>query len=188
MKVWMIRHGQSETNKAGLWTGWLDVPLTEEGRADAALAATILSKTKFDKIYTSDLQRARMTAEIAIPGCTYECTPMLREVNVGDIAGKPLGILTEQQRAAIAREGYSVVGGESKEQFADRIGAFMRLLESVSCESIAVFAHNGVVRKFLDLVMEIDAPRKKMIFGNCGIAVFEYSNSTWRLYSWINLK
>ena len=69
MKVWMIRHGESETNKEGLWSGWLDAPLTEKGKGDAALAGEIVSRIKFDKIYSSDLLRAKSTAEIVIPGC-----------------------------------------------------------------------------------------------------------------------
>ena len=77
MRVWMIRHGESETNKNGLWTGWLDAPLTEEGKRDAALASEFVSRVSFDKIYSSDLLRAKSTAEIVIPGCQYEATPML---------------------------------------------------------------------------------------------------------------
>ena len=50
MKVWVVRHGESETNRDGLWTGWLDVELTEKGREDAAKAGKILAGTSFDKI------------------------------------------------------------------------------------------------------------------------------------------
>ena len=58
MKLYLIRHGESETNKNGLWTGWLDVPLTEQGKEDAASASKIVSSVPFDKIYSSDLSRA----------------------------------------------------------------------------------------------------------------------------------
>ena len=97
MKVWVIRHGESVTNRDGLWTGWYDAALTEKGKQDATLAREYLSKVKFDKIYSSDLQRARNTAEIAIPGCVYETDASLREVNVGDIAGKPLAAMLESE-------------------------------------------------------------------------------------------
>jgi broad specificity phosphatase PhoE len=48
---------------------WLDVALTEKGKTDAASLSDILHGVSFDKIYSSDLSRARNTADIAIPGC-----------------------------------------------------------------------------------------------------------------------
>ena len=83
MKVFVVRHGESETNRNACWTGWMDVALTQKGREDATLARRLLSGVKFDKIYASDLQRAKCTAEIAIPGCQYETSALLREINVG---------------------------------------------------------------------------------------------------------
>ena len=72
MKVFMVRHGESETNRNGLWTGWLDVSLTEKGREEALQVGKMLSKINFDKIYVSDLSRAKVTAEIALPSCIAE--------------------------------------------------------------------------------------------------------------------
>lgn len=183
----MVRHGESETNRDGLWTGWLDAPLTEKGRADAASASKLLADLPFDKIYASDLLRARTTAEIAIPGCTYETTPLLREINVGNIAGKPLGIVASREGISWNKDGYVQFGGESRSQFAQRIGAFMKQLETEDYENVVVFSHAGVIRTFLDLVLGIDVPRKNMFCGNCAVAVFEFHNSHWRLHSWINL-
>ena len=71
MKVYVVRHGESETNKIRHWTGWLDVALTEKGQNDALFARSVLENVHFDKVYTSDLIRAMQTAEIAIPGCCY---------------------------------------------------------------------------------------------------------------------
>ena len=187
MKVWIVRHGESETNKQGLWTGWLDVPLTEKGRADAASAGKLLSKVTFDKIFSSDLQRAKNTAEIAIPGCKYEVSKMLREINVGNIAGKPLAVARGSDDQLLTKDGYGCFGGESKVEFRKRVAEFMKILESESYENVAVFSHAGFVRTFLDTVVGIEHNRKKIACENCAIAVFEYTNSDWRLYSWINL-
>ena len=89
MLVYLIRHGESQSNLDKIWSGWNDVPLTEKGKLDAKKAGEYLDGIKFDKIYSSDLSRAKNTAEIAIPGCEYEQTPLLREINVGEIVGKP---------------------------------------------------------------------------------------------------
>ena len=187
MKVWLIRHGESETNNAGLWTGWLDVALTEKGRQDASRVSKTLSGVKFDKIYSSDLRRARTTAEIALPGSKYEATPLIREINVGSVAGKPFDSVVNSEGVYMNKDGYTAFGGESYKEFTERAVAFMKMLEAENCENIAAFSHGGFVRKFLELVIGAAIPRKNIYSGNCVVAIFEYCNQTWRLHSWINL-
>jgi 2,3-bisphosphoglycerate-dependent phosphoglycerate mutase len=61
----LVRHGQSEWNALGKWTGWQDVPLTDQGKREARKAAQSLEGLTFDKAYTSNLSRAQQTlAEI----------------------------------------------------------------------------------------------------------------------------
>lgn len=187
MKVFVIRHGESETNKNGLWTGWLDASLTEKGKAEAEQVGRLLSKVNFDKIYASDLSRAKATAEIALPACEYETVVGLREINVGSIAGKPLSSVKDSDKEQLRKDGYRIFGGESREEFGNRVMAFMKRLEGQSGENIAVFSHAGFLRKALDTVLGVDVPRNKMLCKNCAVAVFEYSDHTWMLHSWINL-
>jgi 2,3-bisphosphoglycerate-dependent phosphoglycerate mutase len=59
----LIRHGQSEWNALGKWTGWHDSPLTERGKEEARAAARALEKVTLHKAYTSDLTRAKQTLE-----------------------------------------------------------------------------------------------------------------------------
>ena len=187
MKVYVIRHGQSVNNREGLWTGWMDVPLTEKGEKDAELASKILSGVNFDKIYSSDLIRARRTLEIALPGCEYETSPIFREVNVGSIAGKPIIPFTEKEKIAFGEKSYAAFGGETKEEFRGRVEGFMKKLEASDLGNVAVFAHAGWQRTFLDLVIGINLPREKVMCKNCTVGIFEYENGQWRLHSWINL-
>ena len=187
MKVFMIRHGESETNRNGLWTGWLDVSLTEKGREEAAQVGKMLSKINFDKIYVSDLSRAKVTAEIALPTCEYETVSALREVNVGNIAGKPLNSVKNSDKEYVRKGDYRIFGGESQEEFGNRVRAFMNTLEGENCENIAVFSHAGFLRKVLDIVLDTEIPRKNMLCKNCAVAIFEYNNLKWSLHSWINL-
>ena len=151
------------------------------------MAAEIASKVSFDKIYSSDLVRAMSTAELVLPGCKYETSAMLREVNVGNIAGKPLNVIVDSNNRTMNKNGYSRFGGESKAEFKARTQAFMKMLESEPYENVAVFAHAGVLRNFLDIVLGVELPRKNIRCNNCAIAIFEYADSNWRLYSWINL-
>ena len=186
MKLYMIRHGESETNLAGCWTGWMDVPLTEKGIADARGVRPILERVSFDKIYTSDLGRAERTAEEAIPGCRYEATPLLREVNVGSFAGQPFSSLTEEVRDRIAERGYGDFGGEYHESFAERVRSFFSLVEASPYENVAAFTHAGLLHCALEVVMGIHIPRNRISCANCTVAVFEKKPTGWWLYSWIN--
>ncbi|MBR4016809.1 MAG: histidine phosphatase family protein [Oscillospiraceae bacterium] len=166
MKVWMIRHGESEANKLGVWSGWQDARLTEKGREEAARVGATLSRVKFDKIYASDLSRAQNTASIAIPSCTYETTPLLREISVGSLVGKsPASIQNAKDLLALC-SGYEKFGGESKEQFRERVASFQEILETQNCENVAVFTHMGVIKSFLNLVSALRSPGK-----NCALKI-----------------
>jgi len=58
----LLRHGQSEWNKRNLFTGWVDVPLSSEGIAEALAAGALISEIPIDIIITTTLVRAQMTA------------------------------------------------------------------------------------------------------------------------------
>ena len=187
MKVFIIRHGESEANKKRLWTGWLDVPLTEKGEADAMLAREVLSGVNFDKIYSSDLVRAKRTAEIAIPECEYEATQLLREIDVGTLMGKEYYPIVCSDGRSVMDVGYAEFGGESVDDLGKRVSEFMRVLENCGCERVAAFSHGGYMKKFLDVVLGTSLPRQSVCCNNCTVAIFEYGDSRWKLHSWINL-
>jgi len=187
MRVYVIRHGESETNLSASFTGWMDVALTEKGKEDARRAGEMLKGVTFDKIYASDLHRAMHTAELAIPGCSYETSPMLREVGMGTLEGKPIASLTDEDRANVAKDGYTVFGGESKTAFHNRISGFLQMLSESEQGTVAVFAHGGWLRGMLDQVIGLTLPRNRISCNNCAIAIIEYTGEHWKLHSWINL-
>jgi 2,3-bisphosphoglycerate-dependent phosphoglycerate mutase len=65
-KLYLLRHGESFANKANLFSGWLDVGLTNKGVREAQKAGKLLSDVKFDEVYSSNLSRAYMTAMIIL--------------------------------------------------------------------------------------------------------------------------
>ena len=187
MRVYVIRHGQSQTNQQKTWTGWMDVPLTAKGIEDARNVGEMLKNVPFDKVYASDLIRAVETARNVLPGKPVQTTSLLRELDVGTLAGKPWSFLTDEDRARIFREGYVRYGGESQRVFYDRVLAFKKELEGLDAENVAVFSHNGWVRAMLDTVLEVRLPRKHMFCNNCAVTIYEYNKNLWKLHSWINL-
>lgn len=187
MKLYLIRHGQSETNLRKCYTGWGQAELTEQGRADAVSIRPLLEKVRFDKIYASDLIRAMHTAELAIPGCRYETTPLLREVGMGSLEWQPIAEMAADMKAKNTAElGYAMYGGESREQLVERARNFLELVRSRGDQTVAAFSHWGLIGTVLDEVMGIRLPKAHLVCKNCTVGILEYENDTWRLHSWIN--
>ena len=91
----LLRHGESEWNKANLFTGWVDVPLSETGRTEAARGGTLLAENDLlpDVVHTSVLRRAIQTAELALGEAGRSWIPVrrswrLNERHYGALQGK----------------------------------------------------------------------------------------------------
>jgi len=93
VKLALVRHGQSEWNVLGLWTGWTDVLLTEQGHQEARQAGELLKEIHFDQGFTSKLKRAQQTMDeildvIGQKDLAVEEDAALNERNYGDLTGK----------------------------------------------------------------------------------------------------
>ncbi|MBQ8341530.1 MAG: histidine phosphatase family protein [Clostridia bacterium] len=90
-RIILIRHGQSEANKARIFAGHTDAPLSEKGRAQAQAAATyLLAHEHIDAVYASDLSRAMSTARPTAEafGLPIHPEPALREIFAGAWEGR----------------------------------------------------------------------------------------------------
>lgn len=87
--IYITRHGETDWNKEHKIQGHTDVPLNEEGEKQANILRDELKDIKFDKVFSSDLIRAKRTAEILTleRDLEIETTNILREVNYGDFEG-----------------------------------------------------------------------------------------------------
>ena len=190
MKLYLIRHGESETNSKRMWTGWLDVNLTEKGIEEAKSVSNFLKDVKFDKVYSSDLTRACKTCENALPDYEYEKLEILREINVGDLQGRTFEYCNSTYGEALEEHkktgDYSSYGGENPEEFSKRLHNFADMVLKSGSENIAAFTHGGVLRRFLTHVVGLSAPASLMPCHNCTIAIFEHDGEKWALHSWIN--
>jgi len=185
MKLFLVRHGQTTGNFQKIYVGQTDVMLTEAGREQARAIRPILAKFSFDKVYSSDLQRAVDTQELALPFENPIRTPLLREIDVGSVAGKPLGGIFDgaPERVRLERD-YSYFGGESRTMACDRVRRFLAELEADPCENVAAFAHNGICGSMMRILLGEQISLLPIHTPNCGIHVFEFANGTWKLRAW----
>lgn len=79
----LLRHGQSQWNLENRFTGWVDVPLSEQGKKEASEAGLKLKDVKIDKVYTTPLQRANMTFRLAWEGMNDKRYPIFRYLEGG---------------------------------------------------------------------------------------------------------
>lgn len=86
-RLLLVRHGTTDANVEGRFLGQTDVPLNATGREEAAAVAERLRRTRFDAVVTSDLLRARQTAEAIAGGAPVVLEPRLREIHLGDLDG-----------------------------------------------------------------------------------------------------
>ncbi len=91
----LLRHGESDWNAKNLFTGWVDVPLTEKGQAEASRGGTLLTEAGVlpDVLHTSVLRRAIATAQLALDACERHWIPVrrswrLNERHYGALQGK----------------------------------------------------------------------------------------------------
>src|SRR3954451_2062272 len=91
----LLRHGESEWNALNQFTGWVDVPLTEKGRAEATRGGTLIAEAGYlpDILHTSVLRRAITTAHLALDAAERHWIPVkrswrLNERHYGALQGK----------------------------------------------------------------------------------------------------
>lgn len=189
MKLYVVRHGQSEANLEERHAGWRSVPLTACGRQQAEMAQRNLSGVVFDRVYCSDLQRAKETAAIALPDCTPVYTPALREICVGKLDGLTFAECEKRYGqdylAAEQRQDFSAFGGEAGEEMRQRIHSFLAEVEKLqNVERVALVGHEGTVRETLNYVLGTVIPLEHMEIQNASVSVFALGADGRKLLRW----
>ena len=151
--LFLFRHGETQWSKSGQHTGRTDVPLTENGRAQAAALRKVVEHVKFQLVLTSPLSRARQTAEIAGLGAQAQACDELTEVDYGEYEG----ITTVDIRKSAP--GWTVwthpcVGGETLESAASRV---VKVIERTQAANgpVALFAHGHILRILTAVYLEL---------------------------------
>jgi len=143
-QVYLVRHGETAWSISGQHTGHTDIPLTERGEQAAQELSTRLKDLTFAKVFTSPLQRARRTAELAGFAESAEADSDLMEWDYGNYEGRrTLDIQAERPGWRLFEDGCP--GGETRVEVTTRAARVIdriRTLES----NVLVFAHRDILR------------------------------------------
>ncbi len=177
----LVRHGESEWNAKGLWTGWTDIPLSVKGREEARNAGELLRDIHFDLAYISVLQRAKQTWEEIqkIIGQT-DLQPIedkaLNERDYGELTGKNKWQVKEQvgeeEFLKIRRSwDYPPPNGESLKMVYARVIPYYEnniLPNLKEGKNVIIAAHGNSLRaliKYLENVSDQDIPNLELATG-----------------------
>jgi probable phosphoglycerate mutase len=142
VELCLVRHCATEWGEAGRIQGRTDVPLSDAGRAQARTLAGTLSAADFSGVWSSDLQRARETARLAVGAAQPD--PRLRELDFGELEGRTWDETPPAvQRSMMEFDGFTAPGGESVREMRTRVLDFVA---SLPPGSHLVFTHGGVIR------------------------------------------
>jgi 2,3-bisphosphoglycerate-dependent phosphoglycerate mutase len=162
----LLRHGQSQWNLENKFTGWVDVPLTPLGEEEARKAGAKLKGIRFDKAYTSDLQRAQRTLQIVQEVTGQMTIPVvknqaLNERHYGDLQGlnkAETALKFGDDQVKIWRRSYDIAPpkGESLKDTAARTLPYFNehvIPDLKAGKNIIIAAHGNSLRS---IVMELD--------------------------------
>ena len=139
LRLYLIRHGETEWSRSGRYTGSTDIALTAQGEEEARDVGQRLSSIPFTHVLTSPLQRAQQTCALAALAGTPEIEPDLAEWDNGDDEGRtPADILASRPDWNLFRDGSP--NGETPDQIgarADRLIVRLRTLVG----NVALFSH-----------------------------------------------
>jgi len=140
LRLYFIRHGETEWSLSGQYTGRTDIPLTAHGEEAARALGQHLRSTPFARVLTSPLLRARQTCELAGLGAAPEIEPDLAEWDNGDDEGRTTAdILKSRPNWNLFRDGSP--HGETPTQISDRADRFIARLRALD-GNVALFSHS----------------------------------------------
>lgn len=201
VRLFLVRHGETEFNRRGLALGREDVPLNETGRRQAQLVARALAAEPLAAVYSSPLRRCLDTARplAAAHGLEVRVLPELVEMDIGEAEGLTYSQVRERYPDILGRwlggEDLSLrpLGGESLPQVQERAwSAIARLSEAHGQESVAVVTHNFVILALLTRALGMPIASFRRLRHSVGaISVLELDGESvtlWRLNDTCHLK
>ncbi|HWQ30540.1 MAG TPA: alpha-ribazole phosphatase [Negativicutes bacterium] len=164
-ELYLIRHGETELNSAGVFYGWTDCGISEKGVMQAEDLADILQEVSFDAVISSTLLRAVITAAI-VSGCPADQIRQderLRELNFGEWEGLHYKEISEKHKPEWDRwnsdwKNASPPKGETFMEFYERIRSCVEdILNEYKGKRVLAVSHHGTMRVIPMVLLGLDA-------------------------------
>lgn len=171
--LYIARHGESEWNTLGKWTGWTDVSLTEKGKNDARLIGeSFLQDVTFDAVYTSDLRRTHETLNAMMEGAGNALRSSdTSVVHSAELKERDYGIYTGKDKWEVQKEvseeeftgirrgwDHPIPEGENLKQVYDRVKPYFlnEILPKLKAgQKVLVVAHGNSIRALMKHLEDI---------------------------------
>jgi probable phosphoglycerate mutase len=186
-----FRHGETDWNSEKRFQGNTDIPLNKNGRHQAQLLRPFLAKFGPDAVLSSDLGRARETADIATSGMSVSrhVIPELRECFFGAVEGMTRDEIVREYGEETLRKFFSPrpadldakfeLGETKREHLARVLGFLTTWVKDVAFSRVAVSTHAGVIWRLLST--SPDYSETAPLIPNCAPFLFELDRSSGRL-------
>jgi broad specificity phosphatase PhoE len=172
--VYLARHGETAWTLSGQYTGFTDLPLTERGQRNARRLEERLAGLTFAKVFTSPLQRARRTCELAGFGAVAEIDEDLVEWNYGDYEGRhSADVHRERPEWELFRDGCP--GGESPAEAAARADRVVSRVRAVP-GNVLLFSSGHFIRVLATrwIGLEVTANARRFMLSTASLSAVGY--------------
>ena len=176
--VYLVRHGETEWNKKGLIQGHSDIPLNEEGIEQARLLANRLKESSIHYVCSSDLQRARHTAEIIAGNkqLAVNTYTQLRERHFGQLEGKEYTLIQSKLKEGAA------FGVESLQSMKSRgMSCLQSIVNEAEGEHVLIVSHGGLINSIIHEISKGTLGTGITRLGNTSLTHLEF-NGEWHIH------
>lgn len=154
MELYLIRHGETNENKNGVYLGVSNPVLSDDGINQSLDLRRKLNNTNINKVYVSPLERCIQTSNIIFVNKESEIVDNFKEINFGNWELKSYKEISEEYKEDFQRfindyECFEFPNGESFRQFYSRVVDSFEEIKSRKEESIAIVAHEGTLRSII---------------------------------------
>ena len=184
-QLWLLRHGATEWALNGRHTGRTDLPLLPEGEAEARALGPVLSQQTFAAVFSSPLQRAQRTCELAGLGDQMQICDDIIEWNYGDYEGITTATIRETVPDWTVWS-HGCPKGENAQQVEVRCANAISTALAVPGEGdVALFAHGHILRALAGTWLGLGAAGGQLLkLGTASVSILGWERETRAIQRW----
>ncbi len=184
-QLWLLRHGATEWALNGRHTGSTDLPLLPEGEAEARALGPVLSQQTFAAVFSSPLQRAQRTCELAGLGDQMQICDDIIEWNYGDYEGITTATIRETVPDWTVWS-HGCPKGENAQQVEVRCAnAISTALAVPGDGDVALFAHGHILRALAGTWLGLGATGGQLLrLGTASVSILGWERETRAIQRW----